>query len=59
MEEPRVRTVRASEVMLTENEKEWLMFWRAITAGRDPAPTMRLVQLVRRIVQRQGRRLRR
>ncbi len=28
----------------------WLVFWRTITAGRDPAPTLRLVQLVQRFV---------
>lgn len=52
VDSPRVRAVRASEVVLTQNEKEWLVFWRAITAGRDPAPTLRLVQLVQRIVNR-------
>ncbi len=48
VDSPHVRAVRASEVVLTQNEKEWLVFWRAITAGRDPAPTLRRVQLVRR-----------
>lgn len=51
-----VRAVRTSEVMLTENEKAWLAFWRAITAGRDPAPTLRAVQLVQRLMRRLGAR---
>ena len=58
MEEAHVRAVRTSEVVLTENEKEWLVFWRAITAGRDPAPTLRVVQLVKRLLRRHGRGLR-
>ena len=58
VDSPRVRAVRASEVVLTQNEKEWLVFWRAITAGRDPAPTLRVVQLVKRLLRRHGRGLR-
>lgn len=54
-DEARGRAVRASEVTLTENETAWLVFWRAITAGRDPAPTLRLVQFVQRIVKKGSR----
>lgn len=35
---------------LTENEIAWLAFWRAITAGTDPAPTLQFVQLVQRLM---------
>ena len=45
---------RSEAFALTENEKEWLVFWRAITAGRDPAPTLRMVQRVQRLVRRRG-----
>ena len=45
--------VRRSERSdLTENEIAWLAFWRAITAGMDPAPTLRLVQLAQRLLRR-------
>lgn len=34
---------------LTENERAWLVFLRMITLDRDPAPTLRRVQLLRRV----------
>lgn len=34
---------------LTENERNWLEFLRMISLDRDPAPTLRRVQLLRRI----------
>ena len=48
------RSERSEAIALTENEKEWLVFWRAITAGRDPAPTFRMVQRVQRLMRRRG-----
>jgi len=33
----------------TENERAWLQFLRMISLDRDPAPTLRRVQLLRRI----------
>lgn len=35
---------------LTENERAWLDFLRLIADGRDPAPTLRAVQILRRLV---------
>lgn len=37
---------------LTENEWAWLTFLRIISLGRDPAPTLRRVQLFRRICEK-------
>ena len=37
---------------LTENERAWLRFLRDITKGTDPGPTLRQVQLLRRICKR-------
>jgi len=34
---------------LTENERAWLTFLRMICLDRDPAPTLRRVQLLRRV----------
>ncbi|SEP26868.1 hypothetical protein SAMN04490248_1625 [Salinihabitans flavidus] len=34
---------------LTENERAWLVFFRMISLDRNPAPTLRRVQLLRRI----------
>jgi len=34
---------------LTENERAWLVFLRMISLDRDPAPTLRRVQLLRRV----------
>lgn len=34
---------------LTENERSWLEFLRMISLGRNPAPTLRRLQLLRRI----------
>ena len=34
---------------LTENEIGWLEFLRLISLDRDPAPTLRRVQLLRRV----------
>lgn len=34
---------------LTENERAWLRFMRDVSKGTDPAPTLRRVQLLRRI----------
>lgn len=34
---------------LTENERSWLEFLRMISLESDPAPTLRRVQLLRRI----------
>jgi hypothetical protein len=34
---------------LTENERAWLRFLRDVSKGTDPAPTLRRVQLLRRI----------
>jgi hypothetical protein len=38
--------------VLTDNERAWLRFLRQIGRGRDPAPTLRRVQLLRRICER-------
>lgn len=37
------------DISLTTNERAWLEFLRLIGDGRDPAPTLRRVQLLRRI----------
>lgn len=37
---------------LTENERAWLVFLRMIALDRDPAPTLRRVQLLRRVCER-------
>ena len=34
---------------LTENERAWVEFLRTISLGRDPGPTLRRVQLLRRV----------
>lgn len=34
---------------LTDNERAWLEFLRLISLDRDPAPTLRRVQLLRRV----------
>jgi hypothetical protein len=45
------RTASAATVdALTPNERAWLEFLRLISNGRDPAPTLRRVQLFRRIL---------
>ena len=41
---------------LTANERAWIEFLRLIANGRDPAPRLRDVQLLRRLLQRHGRR---
>ena len=40
---------------LTENERAWIDFLRLIGKGRDPAPTLRRVQLLRRVLARRQR----
>jgi len=35
--------------VLTANERAWIRFLRDISLDRDPAPTLRRVQLLRRI----------
>ena len=40
---------------LSENEKAWITFLRMISTGRDPAPTLRRVQLLRRVIGRNQR----
>lgn len=37
---------------LTANERAWIGFLRLISNGRDPAPRLRDVQLLRRLLQR-------
>lgn len=37
---------------LSENEQAWVMFLRMISDGRDPAPTLRRVQLLRRVLKK-------
>ena len=45
------RPVRRSDrAELSENEIAWLYFWRSITEGRDPPISLRVVQLVQRLV---------
>lgn len=34
---------------LTPNERAWLRFLREVSNGRDPRPTLRRVQLLRRL----------
>jgi hypothetical protein len=34
---------------LTQNERDWIVFLRMIALDRDPAPTLRRVQLLRRV----------
>ena len=40
---------------LSENEKAWITFLRLISDGSDPAPTLRRVQLLRRVIGRNQR----
>ena len=35
---------------LTENERAWVGFLRLITQDSDPAPTLALVQALRRVI---------
>lgn len=37
---------------LSENEKAWVTFLRMISDGRDPAPTLKRVQLLRRVLKK-------
>ena len=37
---------------LTANERAWLEFLRLVSAGRDPAPDLREVQLLQRLLRR-------
>lgn len=37
------------ELRLTDNERAWVRFLRDLSLDRDPAPTLRRVQLLRRI----------
>lgn len=46
------RAERTERAQLTVNELAWLDFWRMITADRDPAPNLRLVQRVQLLVRR-------
>lgn len=39
---------------LTPNERDWLRFLRDVSKGSDPKPTLRRVQLLRRLCE--GRR---
>ena len=39
---------------LTANERAWIEFLRLIANGRDPAPRLQDVQLLRRLLQRRG-----
>lgn len=41
--------VMAETALLTANERAWLRFLRDVSKGTDPAPTLRRVQLLRRI----------
>jgi hypothetical protein len=41
---------------LTANERAWLEFLRLISNGRDVAPTLRRVQLLRRVCEPRRRR---
>ena len=34
---------------LTQNERDWIVFLRMIALDHDPAPTLRRVQLLRRV----------
>lgn len=40
---------------MTPNERAWLRFLRDIGDGRDPGPTLRRVQLLRRLCAPRGR----
>jgi len=37
------------EIELTEHERAWVEFLRLISNGSDPKPTLRRVQLLRRL----------
>lgn len=41
--------MQKKEDALTDNERAWLEFLRLISDGRDPGPTLRRVQLLRRL----------
>jgi hypothetical protein len=41
---------------LTENELAWVDFVRLISNGTDPGPTLKRVQLLRRVLRRRRRR---
>lgn len=43
----------ASNLAPTENEQDWITFLRIITKDSDPKPTLRSVQLLRRVCRRQ------
>jgi hypothetical protein len=40
---------------LTENERAWVDFVRLISNGTDPGPTLKRVQLLRRVLLRRRR----
>lgn len=40
---------------LTENERAWVDFLRLISDGTDPGPTLKRVQLLRRVLLRRRR----
>ncbi|MEW2912303.1 hypothetical protein [Leisingera sp. JC11] len=44
------------QIALTTNERAWLRFLRDLSVGSDPAPTLRHVQLLRRVLRRSSRR---
>lgn len=44
--------LKPNPLTLTANELAWIEFIRLIGGGRDPAPTLRRVQLLRRVCKR-------
>ena len=46
---PCTRAVSVGPEDLTDNERAWLEFLRMVGNGRDPRPTLRRVQLLRRV----------
>ncbi|RBI69066.1 hypothetical protein DQW77_15760 [Roseovarius sp. TE539] len=46
---PRTRRISVSPEDLTDNEVAWVEFLRMISDGRDLHPTLRRVQLLRRV----------
>jgi hypothetical protein len=52
-EESDHRAIGALELgLLTENERSWVMFLRLVSDGRDPAPRLRDVQMLQRVLRR-------
>lgn len=47
-----------SERPISQNEMAWIDFLRLVSCDSDPAPTLRLVQALRRVIEEGGREIR-